>query len=104
MGNGENHVQTTAILPIKRLAAAHGRLAAVLSPAERHRLAEAMFKDTLAKLRRARTIDDSLVVTADEGIARHARWLGHATLEQSGDLGHSNAAVAGARAALAAGA
>jgi 2-phospho-L-lactate/phosphoenolpyruvate guanylyltransferase len=104
MGIGANHVQTTAILPIKRLASAHGRLAGVLSPAERHLLAEAMFRDTLAKLRRARTIDHSLIITADESVARHARWLGHAVLEQPGDLGHSAAAAAGARAALAAGA
>jgi 2-phospho-L-lactate guanylyltransferase len=104
MGIGANHVQTTAILPIKRLASAHGRLAGVLSPAERHLLAEAMFRDTLAKLRRARTIDDSLIVTADESVARHASWLGHAVLEQPGDLGHSAAAAAGARAVLAAGA
>jgi len=104
MGTGANHVQTTAILPIKRLASAHGRLAGVLSPSERHRLAEAMFRDTLAKLRRARTIDDSLIVTADDAVARHAGWLGHDVLEQPGDLGHSAAAAAGARAALAAGA
>jgi len=104
MGIGANHVQTTAILPIKRLASAHGRLAGVLSSSERHLLAEAMFRDMLGKLRRARTIDDTLIVTADEGVARHSRWLGHAVLEQPGDLGHSIAAAAGARAALAEGA
>lgn len=74
----------------------------MLSPAERRTLAEAMFRDTLAKLRRARKIDDSLVVTCDETVARHARWLGHSVLEQAGDFGHSQAAAAGARAALAA--
>lgn len=104
MGKGTNHVQTTAILPIKRLASAHGRLADVLAPDERRLLAEAMFRDTLGKLRRARTIDDTLIVTADEAVARHARWLGHPVLEQAGDLGHSRAAAAGVRVALAEGA
>ncbi len=104
MGIGVNHVQTTAILPFKRLTSALGRLADVLSPDERRRLAEAMFRDTLAKLRRARTVDHTIIVTADDAVARHAGWLGHSVLEQPGDHGHSRAAAAGARAALAEGA
>ena len=88
---------------MKRLGAAHGRLADVLPAEERHRLAEAMFFDVLAKMNRAKTIDATMVVTADDAVARHADWLGHDVLKQSDDAGHSHAAAAGARAALTAG-
>jgi 2-phospho-L-lactate guanylyltransferase len=55
------------------------------------------------KLPRSRHIDDVLIVTADESIARQARWFGHKVLLQDADEGHSEAATAGARAALAEG-
>lgn len=98
MGADET-MKTIAILPVKRLGAAHGRLADALEPAERTTLAEAMFLDTLHKLRRAKTIDSVIVVTADPAIARHAKWLGHSVLRQDRDSGHSQAAEAGARVA-----
>jgi 2-phospho-L-lactate guanylyltransferase len=104
MGVGTEQLQTTAILPIKRLGAAHGRLAGVLKQKERSKLAEAMFLDLLTKIRRSQTIGTALVVTSDKWVARHARWLGHSVLEQAGDLGHSRAAAAGVRAAIADGA
>ena len=97
-------MQTTAILPIKRLGSAHRRLAAVLDDDERTKLAEAMFVDLLAKIRRSETIDSTLIVTADPAVARHSRWLGHSVLEQDRDNGHSRAAADGARAARADGA
>lgn len=92
-------MKTTAILPVKRLGSAHTRLGAALDAPERARLAEAMFLDTLQKLRRAKTIDDAIIVTADEAVARHASWLGHHVLRQESDEGHSQAAEAGARVA-----
>ena len=45
-----------------------------------------------------------MIVTADASIARQARWLGAKVLLQEKDKGHSEAASAGARAALAEGA
>ena len=89
---------------MKRLPSAHSRLGDHLKPAERTRLAEAMFLDTLHKLRRAKTIDDTVIVTADESVARHAGWLGHGVLRQEADGGHVQAAEAGVRAAMGAGA
>ena len=74
---------------MKRLASAHSRLGDTLKPAERTSLAEAMFLDTLHKLRRAKTIDDAIIVTADEAVARHAGWLGHSVLRQEADGGHA---------------
>jgi 2-phospho-L-lactate guanylyltransferase len=101
---GEHHLQTTAVIPVKRLDSAHGRLVGAVEEPERRRLAESMFQDTLAKIRRCRTIGRTIIVTADEAVARHSRWLGHEVLMQDEDHGHSEAASAGARAAHASGA
>jgi 2-phospho-L-lactate/phosphoenolpyruvate guanylyltransferase len=97
-------VSTTAVIPVKRLDAALRRLDGVLGPAERERLAEALFLDVIAKLPRSRNITDSLIVTADPSVSRQARWLGHEVLEQTEDAGHSEAAIAGVEAAKSAGA
>src|SRR5687768_4487359 len=97
-------MKTTAIIPVKRLETALGRLADVLPAADRRRLAEAMFLDAIAKLRQSRSIDSTMIVTSDDSVSRQARWLGHSVLEQAGDFGHSEAAAAGASAAIAEGA
>jgi 2-phospho-L-lactate guanylyltransferase len=99
MGAPED-LKTTAIIPVKRLDAAHGRLAGSLSPELRWKLAEAMFLDAVGKIRRSRCIDSTLIVTADDSVARHARWLGHEVLLEVEDRGHSEAAAAGARKAV----
>jgi 2-phospho-L-lactate/phosphoenolpyruvate guanylyltransferase len=95
---------TTAIIPVKRLDAALRRLEGALGPADRERLAEALFLDVLTKLPRCRNIDDTLIVTADPSVSRHARWLGYEVLDQDEDIGHPEAAIAGVKAAMAAGA
>jgi len=102
-GDNRNGLRTAAVIPVKRFASAHDRLAESVSAADRERLAEAMFLDLLTKIRRSKTIDQVIVVTADETAARNARWLGHQVLVQSEDGGHSQAAAAGARAAAEAG-
>jgi 2-phospho-L-lactate guanylyltransferase len=104
VGADSENLRTTAIVPVKGLTVANGRLDGLLAPAERKRLAESLFLDLIMKLPRCRCIDDVLVVTADESIARQARWLGHRVLLQAADEGHSEAASAGARAAMADGA
>lgn len=103
MGASERS-KTTAILPVKRLDEGLQRLGATIARADRRRLAEAMFLDTAAKLRRSRRIDEVLVVTADDAVARQVRWMGHSVLSQREDQGHPHAAAAGASAARAAGA
>lgn len=97
-------LHTTAIVPVKGLSDANRRLNGTLAADERYRLAEALFLDLIVKLPRSRCIDDILVVTADPSVARQARWFGHKVLEQKSDEGHSDAAAAGARAAMAEGA
>jgi len=100
VGAQSNTLHTTAIVPVKGLSAANARLNGALPPFERGRLAEALFLDLILKLPRSRCIDDVLVVTADEVVARHARWFGHMLLVQDADQGHSAAAHAGALAAM----
>jgi 2-phospho-L-lactate/phosphoenolpyruvate guanylyltransferase len=100
VGANSDNLHTTAIVPVKGLSVANGRLDSTLSAAERNRLAEALFLDLIMKLPRSRCIDDVLVVTADASIARQARWFGHMVLVEDADEGHSEAAAAGARAAM----
>jgi 2-phospho-L-lactate guanylyltransferase len=104
VGTNSNNVHTTAIVPVKGLIVANGRLNGVLSADERNQLAEALFLDLIVKLPRSRCIDEVMVVTADKSIARQVRWFGHKVLLQESDEGHSEAAAAGARAAMAEGA
>jgi 2-phospho-L-lactate/phosphoenolpyruvate guanylyltransferase len=104
VGPETDNLHTTAIVPVKGLSVANGRLDGILSAAERNRLAESLFLDLILKLPRSRCVDDILVVTADESIARHARWFGHMVLVQDADEGHSEAAAAGAHAAMVEGA
>ena len=100
MGADSNNLHTTAIVPVKGLTVANARLNGSLPAAERVRLAEALFLDLILKLPRSRFIDDVLVVTSDEVVARQTRWFGHMLLVQDADQGHSEAAAAGARAAM----
>jgi 2-phospho-L-lactate/phosphoenolpyruvate guanylyltransferase len=93
-------MKTIGILPVKRLDAAHSRLSDLLDPDQRQRLAEATFLDALGKIRQCRTLDDTIVVTADPSVERQSRWLGHQVVLQEEDSGHRQAASAGARAAL----
>jgi 2-phospho-L-lactate/phosphoenolpyruvate guanylyltransferase len=104
VGADSNNVHTTAIVPVKGLTVANGRLDGVLSTDERTQLAEALFLDLIVKLPRSRCIDDLMIVTSDKSIARQVRWFGHKVLLQDSDEGHSEAAAAGARAAMAEGA
>ncbi|MGI9329650.1 MAG: 2-phospho-L-lactate guanylyltransferase [Gammaproteobacteria bacterium] len=62
----EANVHTWALIPVKDFAAAKGRLADVLAPADRSALAEAMLRDVIAALDAAKGISGiSLVGGAD---------------------------------------
>ena len=104
MAANSTQLHTTAIVPVKGLSAANGRLNGLVTDAERARLAEALFLDLIVKLPRSRCIDDVLIVTSDPSVARQAGWFGHQVLVQDREVGHAAAAAAGARAAMAAGA
>ncbi|MGZ5308539.1 MAG: 2-phospho-L-lactate guanylyltransferase [Solirubrobacterales bacterium] len=94
-------MKTVAIIPVKRFEDAKQRLAAAVPAATRAALAEAMFLDVLASLKRSSLIDTTLVVTADPAVARTARWLDAEILDLDDDGGHSADASAGVSEALA---
>jgi 2-phospho-L-lactate guanylyltransferase len=85
---------TLAVLPIKSFADAKQRLASELSPGPRRMLAEAMFSDVLVALRRARTVDEILVVSADHAAQQIAGGYGAQVLDDR-DEGHNPAAEVG---------
>jgi 2-phospho-L-lactate guanylyltransferase len=94
---------TLAILPIKSFAGAKQRLQEELTPGPRRALAEAMFSDVLVALRRATSVEDVLVVSADHGAQQIAAGHGAMVLDDA-EEGHNQAALAGIRAAVDAGA
>lgn len=96
-------MSTIAILPVKSFGAAKQRLAPDLGAGSRQALAQAMFSDVLASLRRVGGLDSVAVVTADrvaESAALGGRVRVLADTEQSG---HTAAARIGIRHALASG-
>lgn len=82
-----------AIVPVKALHRAKGRLAPDLDPASRRTLAERMFARVVEACRAAREIDELLVVAGDEAAAELARGAGAACIVE---------ALPGLRAAMAA--
>jgi 2-phospho-L-lactate/phosphoenolpyruvate guanylyltransferase len=96
-------MRTLAILPVKSFNGAKQRLANELSPGGRKALAEAMFSDVLVALRRTRSVDGVLVVTADTSAQQIAGGYGAMVLEDD-DQGHNPAARRGIHAALESGA
>lgn len=92
-------MDTLAILPIKTLTVAKQRLADQLDAGTRRALVEAMFSDVLVALRRARRVDQVLVVTADHGAQRIAEGYGAIVCDDD-DQGHNSAAARGIARAL----
>jgi 2-phospho-L-lactate guanylyltransferase len=84
---------TVAVVPVKELDAAKGRLSARLGPGERRALVLAMLDDVLVALSGAREVSRTMVVTRETEIASMATRLGAEVLEdpvRSGD-GYTNA-------------
>jgi 2-phospho-L-lactate guanylyltransferase len=94
---------TVAILPIKSFGEAKQRLSHEFDAPTRRALAQAMFSDVLVALRRAPSVDETVVVTADNGAQRIAGGYG-ATVLDDDDRGHNVAALNGIRHALMSGA
>jgi 2-phospho-L-lactate/phosphoenolpyruvate guanylyltransferase len=95
-------VRTLAIVPVKSFDIAKQRLSGALARGSREALAQAMFSDVLAALRRMRRVQSIVVVTADAAADTAARQ--HATvLDDDRRAGQSAATGIGIRHALAAG-
>jgi 2-phospho-L-lactate guanylyltransferase len=97
-------MRATAIVPVKRFAAAKRRLASSLDDARRHELIEAMLRDVLTAVSEARMVERTLVVTAEPAATAIATELGGEVVAEPADAGHSQAALIGISAAASAGA
>jgi 2-phospho-L-lactate guanylyltransferase len=85
-----------AIVPVKTLAEAKSRLAAVLSPAQRRDLVLAMFEDVLDALAATPGVDAVLVVTADREVSELANRKGAEVLHEERPVGLNAALSFGA--------
>src|SRR3954469_2850645 len=93
--------RTVAVLPVKRFGAAKRRLDGDLSDGTRRALAEAMVTDVLIALRRAKGVDEVLVVSGETmAVALAAGYDAAAVIDDPEDAGHSAAAVRGVNAAI----
>lgn len=88
-------MHTVAVLPIKSFAAAKQRLSGLLGSGSREALAQAMFCDVLAALRRVPGIDAVAVVTANALAQTAARGEGVHLLSDPIEDGQSSAAAIG---------
>lgn len=96
-------MRTLAVLPMKSFDAAKGRLAEALGSGSRHLLAQAMFSDVLATLRRVPSVDAIAVVTDDREAEAILRGERITLLRDDRRAGQSAAASIGIRHALAGG-
>jgi 2-phospho-L-lactate guanylyltransferase len=88
-------VKATAILPVKRFAAAKQRLAAGIDDERREALVAAMLEDTLQAVGAARSIERSIVVSGDPRAREIAAANAAELLPDRADEGHVVAALAG---------
>ena len=95
-------MRTAAILPVKSFGAAKQRLGSLLGSGSRQALAQAMFQDVLASLRKVQAIE-RIVVVASEPSVEFAADEQVVLLEDSAQDGQSAAAAIGIRWAIDAG-
>ena len=88
-----------ALLPVRALANAKGRLGASLTPAQREDLTREMLADMIGALARAHSIEITFVVSGDARVLDDARRLGAEPLAE-GEVRGLNPAVAAAAALL----
>ncbi len=97
-------MRATAVVPVKRFAAAKSRLAPGIDPARKPELVAAMVADVLEAIGRARSIERTIVVSQEPRAAELAEVTGAELIDDFDDASHSAAALAGIAAAEAAGA
>src|SRR4051812_28801297 len=88
-------MQTLAILPVKRFAAAKQRLATRLDPGARELLAEAMVRDVLSALAQVSRLDGIVVVTSEARALAPARAAEAHVIPDSEESGQSAAVALG---------
>jgi 2-phospho-L-lactate/phosphoenolpyruvate guanylyltransferase len=88
-------LKATAILPVKRFAAAKRRLAAGIDEERRAALVVAMLEDVLEAIGATRTVERIVVVSDEPRAIELARGAGAEVVADPADEGHSEAALAG---------
>jgi 2-phospho-L-lactate guanylyltransferase len=88
-------LKATAVLPVKRFAAAKQRLAPGIGATHRAELAEAMLEDALEAIGAARSIERTIVVSSEPRAIEPATASGAELLPDPEEGGHSGAALAG---------
>ncbi len=93
-----------ALVPVKPLESAKGRLAARLSPVQRRQLVRTMLADVLGALQPVSLIAQKMVVTADAEVAAHARACGADVITETQARGLNAGVTHGIREVVQAGA
>jgi 2-phospho-L-lactate guanylyltransferase len=93
-------MRTLAILPVKSFGAAKQRLSHLLGQGSREALAQAMFSDVLASLRRVKGLDTIAVITDDSHAESAARGGRVIVIRDRDETGQSDATRLGIQHAL----
>ena len=88
-------MKATAVLPVKRFAAAKQRLAPGIGATHRAELAAAMLEDVLEGIGAARSIERTIVISSEPRAIELASAAGAETIADPEEGGHSGAALAG---------
>lgn len=88
-------MNATAVLPVKRFAAAKQRLAPGMGASHRAELAAAMLEDVLDAIAAARSVERTVIVTSEPRAAELATRAGAELVADPDEGGHSGAALAG---------
>jgi len=86
-------MKVTALLPVKGFRNAKQRLSPLLGAADRELLAEAMFRDVLREVTRARGLEATFVVTGNDRVAAIATAMGAAVIHEPSETGETGAVV-----------
>jgi 2-phospho-L-lactate guanylyltransferase len=88
-------VKATAVLPVKRFAAAKRRLTAGIDDERRRALVAAMLEDTLEAIAASRSVERTIVVSGEPQAQEIAAAAGCEVVPDPADAGHVDAALAG---------
>ena len=88
-------MKATAVLPVKRFAAAKQRLAIGLDEERRRGLVAAMLEDSLEAIGEARSVERTIVVSGEPRAQELAGAAGCEVVPDPADEGHVSAALAG---------
>jgi 2-phospho-L-lactate guanylyltransferase len=84
-------MKVSALIPVKGFRDAKQRLSPLLGTADRELLAEAMFRDVLREVTRARELDATFVVTGNERVAEITAAMGAAVIREPAETGETGA-------------